>query len=130
MAGWLVAFGLLALVPSFAVADDVVPPDNVAPPGNVARPDDQASPEKGASADAAAEPERRKAAVLDDVDDDPPAGAIAVGLPHTGVAEILLEYDSKIQRPNQNEMSKLSYIAGFSRRSSEMRELLKRNGVD
>jgi hypothetical protein len=55
---------------------------------------------------------------------------VAVGLPHTGVAEILLEYDSKIQRPNQNEMSKLSYIAGFSRRSSEMRELLKRNGVE
>lgn len=55
---------------------------------------------------------------------------VAVGLPHTGVAEILLEYHSTVQRPSQNEMSKLSYVAGFSRRSSEMRELLKRNGVD
>lgn len=55
---------------------------------------------------------------------------VAVGLPHTGVAEIMLEYHGEIERPSQNNMSKLSYIAGFSRRSAEMRTLLHRYGVD
>lgn len=54
----------------------------------------------------------------------------AVQLPHTGVAEILLEYDSDVERPGEGEMSKLSYIAGFSRRADEMRELLRRYGVE
>lgn len=62
--------------------------------------------------------------------DDYTALFVAVQLPHAGVAELLLEYDSSVEPPSNDVMGKLSYIAGVSRRAKEMRQLLRRYGVD
>ena len=54
---------------------------------------------------------------------------VAVQLPHAGVARLLLDYNSNIE-PARSETSKLSYIAGFSRRAGEMRQLLQEYNVE